>query len=149
MSNIVHSTFFNADILGGLVFLVMGWIIRLFPPKNRKKIYGYRSYLSTRNAVTWREANLFAGRHSVRIAYVLLGIGVAIGLVFKSQSNWYYLLSVGAVIIATLNLRGETEWFLSQHFHDDGSRRDHQDTESRLRELSRRSPAPSTSHENG
>lgn len=148
MPNIVHSTFFNADILGGLVFLVMGWIIRLFPPKNKRKIYGYRSYLSIRNADTWREANLFAGRHSVRIGYVLLGIGLAIGFVFKTQSNWYYLLSVGAVIIATLNLRGETEWFLSRQFHEDGSRRQHQDAESRLRELSRRGTAPSASHEN-
>lgn len=121
MRSIIHSTFFNADILAGIIFLAMGWIIRSFPPASRRKFYGYRSYLSTRNSETWKEANAFAGRHSLRIAYVLLGIGILIGVIFSTQSNWYYLISVGAVIIAAMNLRGETEWHLSRLFEDDGS----------------------------
>jgi len=135
MRSIVHSTFFNADILTGLLFLAMGWIIRLFPPKSRKKIYGYRSFLSTRNQETWHEANDFAGKHSIRIAYVLLGIGVVIGLLFKSQDNWYYLFSVGAVIIAAMNLRGETEWHLSRLFEEDGRRKSHPGPDSRPNHL--------------
>lgn len=123
MNNFIHSTFFNADILAGIIFLLMGLLIKLFPPRNRKKIYGYRSFLSTRNHDTWKEANNFAGRHSLKIAYVLIGIGIVIGLVFQTQSNWFYLLSVGAVIIAAMNLRGETEWHLSRLFEDDGQRR--------------------------
>lgn len=123
MKNMLHSTFFNADILAGIVFLIMGLLIKYFPPGSRKKIYGYRSFLSTRNQDTWTEANNFAARHSLHIAYVLLAIGLIIGLVFKTQSNWYYLLSVGAVIIAAMNLRGETEWHLSRLFEDDGERK--------------------------
>lgn len=123
MKDIMHSTFFNADILAGIIFLLMGLLIKFFPPKNRRKIYGYRSFLSTRNDDTWEEANRFAGKHSLRIAYVLLGIGIAIGILFKTQSDWYYLLSVGAVIIAAMNLRGETEWHLSRHFEDNGERK--------------------------
>lgn len=123
MRAIIHSTFFNADILAGILFLAMGCLIRFFPPTTRRKFYGYRSYLSTRNAETWKEANAFAGKHSQRIAYVLLGIGMVIGFAFSSQNNWYYLISVGAVIIAAMNLRGETEWHLSQLFTDDGTPR--------------------------
>ena len=123
MKNIIHSTFFNADILAGIIFLIMGLLIKLFPPRTRKKIYGYRSFLSTRNHETWVEANHFAGRHSLRIAYVLIGIGIVIGVIFQSQSDWYYLLSVGAVIIAAMNLRGETEWHLSRLFEDNGKKR--------------------------
>jgi uncharacterized membrane protein len=123
MQGIIHSTFFNADILAGLIFLLMGWMISSFPPKNRKKIYGYRSFLSTRNHDTWVAANQFAGSHSLRIACVLIGIGIVIGFLFNSQNNWYYLFSVGAVIIAAMNLRGETEWYLSQHFEENGERK--------------------------
>lgn len=123
MQSVMHSTFFNANILAGVLFLLMGSIIRIFPPRNTKKIYGYRSYLSTRNLDTWGEANRFAARHSLRIGYVMLGIGIVIGLIFKNQDNWYYLLSVGSVIIAALNLRGETEWHLSELFEDDGTRK--------------------------
>lgn len=142
MQGIMHSTFFNADILFGAVFLVMGWVIRLFPPKNRKKIYGYRSFLSTRNHETWVEANHFAGHHSLRIGCVLIGIGLAIGLLFHTQNNWYYLFSVGAVIIAALNLRGETEWYLSQHFEENGERRKRRPRLKKLDELSADRPSP-------
>lgn len=123
MQSIIHSTFFNADILAGLVFLIIGGLIYFFPPKNKKRIYGYRSYYSTRNQDTWVEANNFVGRHCLRIGYVLIGIGILIGIFFKTQDNWYYLLSVAAVIIAVMNLRGETEWHLSQLFDDNGDRK--------------------------
>lgn len=142
MRSIVHSTFFNADILAGLLFLVMGWIIRTFPPKNSRKIYGYRSFLSTRNQATWMEANLFAGTHSLRIAFVLLGIGILIGFLFKAQDNWYYLFSVGAVIIAALNLRGEVEWHLSQRFEDNGDPKSPGVPSKKLDQLSTGHPAP-------
>lgn len=137
MKTIIHSTFFNADILAGIIFLLMGLLIHVFPPKSRKKIYGYRSFLSTRSHETWVEANYFAGKHSLRIAWVLLAIGVVIGFLFKTQSNWYYLLSVGAVIIAAMNLRGETEWHLSRLFDDNGNRKKRQGT---AREFDRLSP---------
>lgn len=120
MQDILHSTFFNADILAGLIFLFIGWLITTFPPKTRKNIYGYRSYLATRNENTWKEANKFVGRHGIRIGYVLIGIGIIIGFVFNTQNNWYYLISVGIVIVAVMNLRGETEWHLSQLFDEKG-----------------------------
>lgn len=123
MQHLVHSTFFNADILFGLLFLLMAVFTKLFPPRTSRNIYGYRSFLSTRNPDTWKEANRFASNHSFRIAFVLIGIGVTLGLLFKTQNNWYYLFSIGTVIIAALNLRGETEWYLSQHFEDDGERK--------------------------
>lgn len=123
MQPITHSTFFNADILIGLLFLLMGLLTKIFPPRSSKSIYGYRSFLSTRNEETWQEANHFATQHSLRIACVLMGIGIVIGFLFKTQSDWYYLFSVGTVIIAVLNLRGETEWYLSQHFEDNGERK--------------------------
>ncbi|TAN18291.1 MAG: SdpI family protein [Chitinophagaceae bacterium] len=141
MQSVVHSTFFNADLLVGLLFLLMGSFTKVFPPKTRKNIYGYRSFLSTRNEDTWHEANQFATQHSLKIACVLIGIGLVIGFFFRTQSNWYYLFSVGTVIIAVLNLRGETEWYLSQHFEENGERKaSHGQTKS-FDELSSDEPA--------
>lgn len=140
MPQIIHSTFFNADILVGLLFLLMGLLTRIFPPRTRKNIYGYRSFLSTRNEETWQEANSFATKHSLKIACVLMGIGIVIGFLFKTQNDWYYLFSVGAVIIAVLNLRGETEWYLSQHFEDNGERKIKHGRNSSLDELSTDKP---------
>jgi hypothetical protein len=81
-------------------------------------------------------ANQFAGSHSLRIACVLIGIGIVIGFLFNSQNNWYYLFSVGAVIIAAMNLRGETEWYLSQHFEENGERKFNPGHGKRLKGLS-------------
>lgn len=141
MQRIIHSTFLNADILVGLLFLLMGLLMKIFPPKTRKNIYGYRSFLATRNEETWQEANHFATKHSLKIAYVLIGIGIVIGFFFKTQNNWYYLFSVGTVIIAVLNLRGETEWYLSQHFEDNGERKSKHGQNKSLDELSTDEPS--------
>ena len=120
MQRIVHSTFFNADILVGVIFRAMGLLIRSFPPRSRRSFYGYLSYLSTRNQHTWDEANLFAGKHSLRIAAVLIPLGLLFGFLFSEQDNWYYLLTVATVVIAAMNLRGETEWHLSRRFDQEG-----------------------------
>lgn len=136
MPHLIHSTFFNPDILFGILFMLMAGITKVFPPKSSRNIYGYRSFLSTRTPDTWKEANHFATRHSFRIAIVLIGIGIVIGILFKTQNNWYYLFSVGSVIIAVLNLRGETEWYLSQHFEDDGKRKGIHGRKKRVDELS-------------
>ncbi|GAA4311985.1 SdpI family protein [Compostibacter hankyongensis] len=123
MEKIWHSTFFNADILAGLLLLCLGGLMLCFPPRNRRAFYGYHSYLARRNADTWRSANRFAALFSVKLALFLLLLGLGAGYVFDAQSYWFYLLTAGTVIIAVMLLRGETEWYLSRQFDEEGNRR--------------------------
>ncbi|MHB1922650.1 MAG: SdpI family protein [Chitinophagaceae bacterium] len=117
------NTFLNADILAGIIFLIMGRMILRFPPKNMKNIFGYRTYLSSRNEETWKEGNRYAARFSIKLALILIPIGLFLGFVFHHQDHFFYLLSVLPVIIAALMLLGYTEWHLSITFDKFGKKK--------------------------
>ncbi|HUX84207.1 MAG TPA: SdpI family protein [Chitinophagaceae bacterium] len=88
-----------------------------------KAIFGYRTVLSTRNPETWREANLFAARFSIRIGIVLVPLGILMGILFRKPGQGFYMFTVGSVAIAALMLLGNTEWYLAQTFDDEGLRK--------------------------
>lgn len=119
----LQSTFFNADILAGIIFLGMGFFIKKMPPKSMKTFYGYRTDLSTRNKDMWDEANRYAALYSVKIGGILLPVGIIIGFIFKRQTNSFWLITVGIVIISAMLLLGNTEWHLNQTFDEEGNRK--------------------------
>ncbi|SEW34034.1 SdpI family protein [Chitinophaga arvensicola] len=117
-----HSTYCNAAIFAGILFYLMGFCIHRFPPKSTKSWYGYRSVLSTKTPEMWRSANEYAAYISRRVGVVLLATGVACALIFSSQSDWFWYITVGAVVAGTMYLVGDTEWELTRHFDKDGKR---------------------------
>ncbi|WP_143305290.1 SdpI family protein [Chitinophaga vietnamensis] len=119
----IHTTWCNAALFVGLIFLGMGWFIKHYPPKSIKTWYGYRSVLSTRNPEMWQAANQDAAYISRRIGMVLIITGIICALLFNSQSDWFQYITIGAVIAGTLYMVGFTEWRLTQEFDDDGNKR--------------------------
>ncbi|MDQ0108224.1 putative membrane protein [Chitinophaga terrae (ex Kim and Jung 2007)] len=119
---ILHSTFFNAGIIFGSLFVLMGFFIHRFPPKSTRSWYGYRSFLSTRNLDMWRAANEYAAYTSLRIGAVLILLGFACALLYDQQTDWFYYITVGAVVCGTMYIVGNTEWQLTRHFDKDGKR---------------------------
>ncbi|SKD00166.1 SdpI/YhfL protein family protein [Chitinophaga ginsengisegetis] len=118
----LHSTYCNAAIFVGIVFYLMGYFIHRFPPKSTKSWYGYRSVLSTKTPEMWRSANEYAAYISRRVGVILVVTGVACALLFQSQSDWFWYITVGAVVAGTMYLVGDTEWELTRHFDKDGKR---------------------------
>ncbi|MFX1704191.1 SdpI family protein [Chitinophaga sp. CC14] len=118
----LHSTYCNAAIFAGILFYLMGYFIHRFPPKSTKSWYGYRSVLSTKTPEMWRSANEYAAYISRRVGVILVVTGVACALLFQSQSDWFWYITVGAVVAGTMYLVGDTEWELTRHFDKDGKR---------------------------
>ncbi|PSL46802.1 SdpI/YhfL family protein [Chitinophaga niastensis] len=118
----LHTTYCNAALFAGVLFCIMGYFIRRYPPKSTKSWYGYRSFLSTRNLEMWHAANKYAAYTSRRIGVILILTGVACALVFDRQTDWFLYITVGAVVAGTMYMVGDTEWQLSQHFDKDGNR---------------------------
>jgi uncharacterized membrane protein len=123
MKALLHSTYCNASLLCGLIFLFMGFFIRRYPPRSMKTWYGYRSFYSTRNMDMWRAANEYAAYMSRRTGLILFVFGIACGLFFERQSELFYYVTVGPVIICVLYMVGYTEWRLGQEFDEEGNRR--------------------------
>ncbi|UYQ91550.1 SdpI family protein [Chitinophaga horti] len=123
MEKLVSSPWFNASILAGLLFLMMGFLIRRFPPKTTKTWYGYRTFLSTQNKEMWDSANQYAAWFSRRGGLILLAVGLAMGLIFETQTDIFLYLTIGPVIICALLMAGYTEWHLHETFDEEGHRR--------------------------
>lgn len=123
MRALLHSTYCNASLLGGLIFLFMGFFIRRYPPRSIKTWYGYRSFYSTRNLEMWRAANSYAAHISRRIGLILLVFGIACGIFFDRQSELFYYATIAPVVIGALYMAGHTEWMLGQDFDEEGNRR--------------------------
>ncbi|MCK7556922.1 SdpI family protein [Chitinophaga sedimenti] len=124
MEKLVYSPWFNASLLAGLLFLLMGLLIRRFPPKSTKAWYGYRTFLSTQNKEMWDSANQYAAWFSRRAGIALLLIGLMMGYIFKKQTDLFLYLTIGPVIISALLMAGYTEWYLHETFDEEGHRRE-------------------------
>ncbi|NSL88122.1 hypothetical protein ECE50_014840 [Chitinophaga sp. Mgbs1] len=101
----------------------MGYLVRRFPPKSIKSWYGYRSFLSTRNPEMWQVANQDAAYISRRIGFILILIGICCALLFDRQTDWFWYITVGAVVAGTMYMVGYTEWRLQQMFDEEGKRK--------------------------
>ncbi len=121
--NILHSTWCNAALLGGLIFLLMGYLIKHYPPKSINTWYGYRTFLSTRNQEMWDAGNKDAAMVSRQVGSVLILLGICCALFFDRQSDWFMYITVGAVVAGVLYITGYTEWMLSNEFDEEGQRR--------------------------
>ncbi|MBV7531221.1 SdpI family protein [Chitinophaga sp. sic0106] len=123
ITSFVHSTYCNAALFGGLLFVIMGYLIARFPPKSVNAWYGYRSFLSTRNQEMWEAANKDAAFVSKKVGFVLMLIGICCALIFDRQSDWFMYITVGTLVAGVLYIVGDTEWMLSNEFDDDGNRK--------------------------
>ncbi|MBO9733069.1 MAG: SdpI family protein [Chitinophaga sp.] len=118
----LHTTYCNAAIFAGVLFILMGYVIHRFPPKTTKSWYGYRSVLSTKTLEMWHSANEYAAGISKRVGIIMFVFGIACALLFESQTDWFWYLTVGAVVAGTMYMVGDTEWELTRHFDKDGNR---------------------------
>ncbi|MBC9930382.1 SdpI family protein [Chitinophaga qingshengii] len=112
--NFVHSTYCNAAIFAGIIFVFMGYFIRRYPPESSKSWYGYRSALATRSPEMWQAANRHAAYISRRIGFILIPAGLACALFFDRQTDWFWYITVGAVVTGAMYMVGYTEWQLQQ-----------------------------------
>ncbi|MFY0254910.1 SdpI family protein [Chitinophaga sp. 30R24] len=118
----LQSTYCNAAIFAGALFFLIGFLIHRFPPKSTRSWYGYRSFLSTKNAEMWQAANEYAAFISRRVGIILMLTGIICALLFNRQTDWFLYITVGAVAAGIMYIVGDTEWELTRHFDKDGKR---------------------------
>jgi len=59
----------------GLIFLIMGFIQKRFPPKHINSLYGYRMPSAMKNQQTWDEANSFSARYMIKLGLIMIIAG--------------------------------------------------------------------------
>lgn len=59
----------------GLIFLIMGFIQKRFPPRRINSLYGYRMPSAMKNQQTWDEANGFSARYMIKLGLIMIIAG--------------------------------------------------------------------------
>lgn len=86
----------------GLVFLLGGVIMKIWPPKEINMLYGYRTPLSTSSDRAWKLAQKHSAQMMLKYGLVMLGIGLV--LHFYSLTGRYSekLLLIELIILLPL-----------------------------------------------
>jgi len=83
-------------LFSGIVFLIVGGIMYLFPPKKPNIFYGYRTTRSMNSLAAWKFSQKHAAIKTIQVSIVLLIISLA--------GNWYTFTEISTNIVGTCTL---------------------------------------------
>lgn len=120
-------TMFLCNSMIPVIMLVVGWMMEKHTPKTINGLYGYRTSMSMKNAMTWNYAHAVCGRLWYRIGLVLLPVSVVVQLPFiKSGVKAVGIVAGVLCTVQCILLIGSifvVERALKKAFHPDGSPR--------------------------
>lgn len=107
----------------GFIFVIVGYIQRLYPPRKINPLYGYRMPSSMSSQEKWDAANHYAARYMIKAGAVLIITGIAIILALRSlklAEDTFMLISATSLVVSSIAicvmLIVSTEKFLSRKF---------------------------------
>jgi uncharacterized membrane protein len=78
-------------LFSGIVFLIVGGIMYLFPPQKPNIFYGYRTTRSMNSLPAWQFSQKYAAIKMIQVSIVLLIISLA--------GNWYTFTDISPNIV--------------------------------------------------
>lgn len=110
----VYSVHFPLALVG-IIFVLAGIIMLLFPPKNINFLYGYRTNRSMKTQENWDFSQIYSAK-------LLVGFGLFLLVLFFSTNHLYNFLpnkeylDFGIIIVSTILLLYLTEKALKDKF---------------------------------
>lgn len=92
----------NSGLIEGAIFFLLSIIYFLFPPKEINKIYGYRTSLSKKNALSWTYANKLASKICLIGSVLLLIITLSLNYFFSELNGHIIYFLVFLMLILFL-----------------------------------------------
>lgn len=107
----------------GLVFIIMGYIQKAYPPKKINKYYGYRTPAATKNQETWDEANRYSAGIMIKTGLILLIAGLILTFLLqiipmpeKIKFALTYLMLLASSMGSAITMLTSTERHLEKTF---------------------------------
>ncbi|MBC7439299.1 MAG: SdpI family protein [Flavobacterium sp.] len=92
--------FLEKPFIMGIIFLVAGAIMYLFPPKNINSFYGYRTSKSMKNQETWTFAQKYSSVKAIQSSIFLLLIScLGFFITFESTTQNIIVFVALAIVI--------------------------------------------------
>ena len=102
--------------------LLLGWLLKKFPPKKINHLYGYRTQRSMKNQATWEAANTYSTLVFFKISLYSFLIPVALYFLYP-QLN--VLITIITNTLLLLYVLYATEKYLKARFDTQGNPLDH------------------------
>lgn len=103
--------------LVGIIFMLVGCIMLLFPPKTINSLYGYRTSRSMKNQEQWVFAQKYSSKLLIFSGFILSLISLT-GFFIHLQNNTEAILSTILVILAIVPVLVKTEKAIKSRFDD-------------------------------
>ena len=99
----------------GIIFILAGWIMLKFPPKNRNSLYGYRTTNSMKSPEDWDFAQVYAAKEMIELACLLVVSG-GLGLVYQPNETLASILGIGLMLLMVVVLIIRVESAIKKKF---------------------------------
>ncbi|GGW66354.1 SdpI/YhfL family protein [Winogradskyella epiphytica] len=87
----------------GLIFIVVGFIMYKFPPKEINGLYGYRTSASMKNQERWDFAQVYSSKEMMKMGGLQCLVGL-IAFVYQPSEKTGTLIGLGIMILVTILL---------------------------------------------
>jgi uncharacterized membrane protein len=98
--------------------LLLGWLLKKFPPKKINHLYGYRTQRSMKNQATWEAANKYFSLVFFKISLCSFLIPVALYFLYPQQN---VLITIVTNTLLLLYVLYATEKHLKARFDTQGN----------------------------
>ena len=108
LTNVFENPLVNITFLCGFLFIIAGYILLKFPPKNINSLYGYRTSSSMENQEKWDFAQNYSSKEMMKMGgFLLLSILLHFLTDFDNLTNMNIGLALLILSVIILFLRVE------------------------------------------
>ena len=115
------ATLTTLTISVGIVFFIVGLLLRLIPPRKINSFYGYRTTSSMRNMDTWTTANKYSATIMIIVGLILTIIGLGTTFIPDTGATGTGV-AIGLIIFSIIIMVGKTEKHSKKLFDKNGNR---------------------------
>ena len=82
--------------------LLLGWLLKKFPPKKINHLYGYRTQKSMKNQATWEAANTYSSLVFFKVSLYSFFIPVALYFLYPQQNVLFTIITNTLLLLYVL-----------------------------------------------
>ena len=102
-------------ILGGLIFLIAGYIQHRFPPKKINHLYGYRTSASMKSQESWDFAQQYSAKKMMKMSNYIITLGL-LSWIVDLQTPWSDGIAITIVTVGPIIMLFKVESELKKSF---------------------------------
>ena len=82
--------------------LLLGWLLKKYPPKKINHLYGYRTQRSMKNQATWEAANTYSSLVFFKVSLYSFFIPIALYFLYPQQNVLFTIITNTLLLLYVL-----------------------------------------------